>query len=396
MKTSLHNGVKSLFSAVRPWTATLHHLVSRLAHREPEPVMFVNLRTELRATDTHITTCENVIVSEINANLKKRMSGQWKAPDDDIFALHTGYVTEAIQIGLPLMPVFLWEGRIAHHVKDAEDKLGSRIHKGAPLYNTFLCLLVAGNLDKAFQYLFVASEENFLDGRSQQFDLVLGDDGLSEQTVIKPVFTQLIAAWGNDIQSITATNLDEASFKSLIKWLGQRPTDGVQALLALHRLRKCDATKDDQFTQHLRMMALSDLVVVFESSLRRWQQGVNGELHERVTALLGPNVVALSSFEALHNKYTTAFATRALRAQPAAVNWLILQAWSDFQQANSNAARCGIATYLGLRLRNSLMHVLEDQISLYGNKSDLLRCAGIALSLLQVSKLGDEGAIAGL
>jgi hypothetical protein len=42
------------------------------------------------------------------------------------------------------------------------------------------------------------------------------------------------------------------------------------------------------------------------------------------------------------------------------------------------------------------MHVFEDQISLYQSKADILRFAGLALALLQASKLAEENKIAGL
>jgi hypothetical protein len=74
----------------------------------------------------------------------------------------------------------------------------------------------------------------------------------------------------------------------------------------------------------------------------------------------------------------------------------VSSAWAALNAATTNAERCGIATYLGLGLRNSLMHVMEEQIDLCTNLNDLMRCAGIAFTLLQVSKMGNEGGIAAL
>jgi hypothetical protein len=202
--------------------------------------------------------------------------------------------------------------------------------------------------------------------------------------------------WSSEFISITGVNASEENIVELVRWLGSRSTDAIQALLALHRLGRLRRSNADHYAQHLRMRCLSDLILVFESSLRRWQTGVVGELHERATDLLSPNVAARSALDVFQAARIAQYPTRAQRSTPQSVNWLVSNAWAALNAATTNAERCGIATYLAYGLRNSLMHVMEEQIDLYTNLNDLTRYAGIAFTLLQVSKFGSEGGIAAL
>lgn len=358
----------------------------------------IDIEKEVKAVEARLLDCEEAILSKTIENLKARCSGSWAFSDDDIFEAHTAYVSAAaIEYGLPFRPVLLWELGIKPAVAKAEAEmgLGRRVHKGAPLYNSFLCLLLAGDIDRAFEYLHSASNENFLLGRSPQFALALGDDDFSRQTVIRPIYLEPILRWSPEILLITGINASEDNVLELLRWLGSRPTDAIQALLTLHRLRRLRDFNSDCYAQHLRMRCLGDLLLIFESSLRRWQIGVSGDLYDRARALLAPNVVARDAFTAFHDRRNQ-IVPSARRSTPQAVDWLVSDAFVRLSAAKSNAERCGIAIYLGYGLRNSLMHVMEDQINLYSNPSDLMRCAGVAFTLLQVSKIGSEGKIAAL
>ena len=268
-----------------------------------DPPKTLDLAAEIKAVNTRLALCENAIALDIRAKLESRKAGTWEGADDNIFAAHTAYVRLTACPPLACLPASLWEGVIEPMVKQTEAAITSRIHKGAPLYNTFLCLLIAGDLDKAFQYLHTASWENHLDGRNPESALAFGDHGFSQGTVIHPIYVDPIASWQQDFQSITGITLDEAGLVELIRWLGRRPSDAIQTLLALHRLRRLGTTKDDRYTQHLRIRCLADLILVFESSLRRWQPAtLVGELGARVSALLAANPTAPGAHNALRTK----------------------------------------------------------------------------------------------
>jgi hypothetical protein len=151
---------------------------------------------------------------------------------------------------------------------------------------------------------------------------------------------------------------------------------------------------------------LADLLLIVESSLRGWQTGAayqGKQLYARLQSMLSPGAVSKSAFGKCEAGYGTQFTvvppatTPALTKEtPAEVNWIIQDNVTRFTSAASIAERAGVSCHLIARLRNSLMHVIDSSISLYTDDAMFSKIAALILSVVRLSKSGDEGTIPAL
>jgi hypothetical protein len=58
--------------------------------------------------------------------------------------------------------------------------------------------------------------------------------------------------------------------------------------------------------------------------------------------------------------------------------------------------RAGIACYLTYKLRNNLLHVIDDSVNLYADREKLLAAAGLIFSAVRVSMHGERGTLAAI
>ena len=114
----------------------------------------------LDLTHTALRGVEAQIVDGVIANLEEKVAGTWTGTDDALFAPLTAFVTPAWKLQWAHRAIRIWLVELVPHVESAERRLGKRIHKGAPLYNTGLCFFVAGDLARAAQYIEAAAEED--------------------------------------------------------------------------------------------------------------------------------------------------------------------------------------------------------------------------------------------
>jgi len=110
------------------------------------------------------------------------------------------------------------------------------------------------------------------------------------------------------------------------------------------------------------VQALADLVLVVESTMRRWQVGVNQQLAGRMEHMLGVNAIARRAFDAAHHAFVAQYPNQPDREEAAAVNWAIDNCLGRFAAARTVAERAGISCYLTVRLRNSLSHVIDHTV----------------------------------
>ncbi|HOW66028.1 MAG TPA: hypothetical protein P5186_22230 [Candidatus Paceibacterota bacterium] len=256
-------------------------------------------------------------------------------------------------------------------------------------------LFVAGDFDRAFQYFTAAGIEDELSGRGSRYLVSTGDNPLAERAIIRPLVQKLILNWQGDYKSIAFVDLDQSELKILFNWLVQRAPDAFQTVTALHRLRLLTGGLDNEAARYQMVRALSDIVLAIESSLRRWQVGVDGQLFDRTDTLLRINPVSHSSFTSFNNDFINAW-TKPQRETGSAVNWVISEALTRLAARPTVAERIGIAAYLAVRLRNSLMHVNEEILDVHNNPQLCLRVAGIAFAVLRVSKHGNENTLCAL
>lgn len=360
----------------------------------------------------NLNSLEAQVVRDLKFNLVQRIVGLWHLPDDDLFASHTSYASQCWQIGLPERASRLWEEVLTKEVESAEAVLGrqvppDRIHKGAPLYNAGLGYLLAGNLDRAVALISSAGAEEAKRGTGQGCDLLLGSHELTEKSVLTPIVGWIISTgWDKDFVAITSRQFDMAELKSLLGWLGQKVENAIQLIACLWRLRLMASYPLNEATRHLRVQGYADLLLIVESSLRTWQTSptLNGkQLYNRLENMLGANQRALTAFKSAEARFAAQFPKDPVtkkdhpdKETAIAVNWVIGDTLSLITNATSPAERAGYACHLAARLRNSLMHVIDGSVDLYGKDVEFNRVAGITLSVIRLSQSGHDGSITGL
>jgi hypothetical protein len=93
------------------------------------------------------------------------------------------------------------------------------------------------------------------------FPVLLGNHPLSRRFLIAPVVAELAPGWTVRYHELTNRNLDEAELIALVMQAARRPTDGIQLLLALHRLRKASGAVQNDWTRYLRTRSLAEMLV---------------------------------------------------------------------------------------------------------------------------------------
>jgi hypothetical protein len=332
-----------------------------------------------------LTALEDDVVAQVQANLIQCETGNWIQDDDVIFGPYAGFVRIAQALGTGPRAAPLWEGRIEPLVGPVEQILGRNLHKGAPLFNTGLACFVSGNLDQAAQYIDAAGEEDERRGVGDARDLIRGT-GFSEQLLVQPLHTWVNANLAADYQSATGRSLTIGEFKDLLAGLSANPAETILALFALWRLIKQDPGPQTYSAGFHRLRAYADLLVAFESGLRSWQGSVGGQLHKRAEALTDLHAPMRAEFDAIHISYNGKD-----RELTASVNQLIDDEISRFDAAGGTTARIVTAVYASYRMRNSVMHVLDDQLSVFSNRAKLQRLVGFALIALFASWQGRTG-----
>lgn len=360
---------------------------------------------------SRLATIEAQVLQDIKLNLLQKVTGVWPQADDDLFRAHTTYSVECWKAGLSDLASRFWEQSLSAEVAAAEVALSkqnppSRIHKGAPLYNSGFGYLLAGNLDKAVALISEAGLEESKRSSSSSHGLLLGNHELTERAIIVPLVKWIEAStWKNEISTITSVNFDLAEAKSLINWLSRRAENAIQLIVTHLRLKLLETYPRNDAVRHIRVQTLADMLLIVESSLRSWQavtlQGQ--QLYGRLENMLSANSTSLAAFKAAELRFAARFPKDPTTnlAHPdketsVAVNWVIGDTLTKLASATSVAERAGVGCHMVARLRNSLMHVIDGSIDLYAKDAEFDRVAGITFSTVRLSKAGDEGTISTL
>jgi hypothetical protein len=190
----------------------------------------------------------------------------------------------------------VWTNELEPLVKAREAQIGKPIHKGAALHNTGLLFFADGDCDSALAYLAEAGKEDERAGRRKWHDVLTGLHPLTQTVLTQPLERDLFPTWAAGYFRITGRSLDSAELTDLLKSLADRPTDAIQAITALHRIRRSLNGPQNGGTSVVRVRAVADLLHLIESRLRGFQTGVKGQLHAHLTELLTNNVTAQAAF----------------------------------------------------------------------------------------------------
>ena len=262
-----------------------------------------------------------------------------------------------------------------------------RIHKGAPLFNVSVCHFKNGDLENGFKFLTETGNEDVANGSSDGLAVRLGDHPLSRQILIEPVVSAFAAPRSKHYLAITGCTLDELELRDLIKYAAQRPMDAIQLVAALQRFLKAKSSPQNDWTRYARIRALADLVIVVESTLRRKQRPCDGELCDQLTELLKGQSAYLSIFGTFNTDFGKVYPKNSPKKKTAeAVDWCVQKTITFLNSGAPREKNGGAACFLTLRLRNSLLHVLEDQVNIFADEAKCTEVFGIALATLRLAK----------
>lgn len=286
---------------------------------------------------------------------------------------------------MSLRAVDLWF-KVEELVEGVEAKTGQSIHKGAPLYNVGLAFLMAGDFARATQFIAAAGHENEL-SKGEPALLHTGR-GNSEDALLRPLYRWIEATFGADYRAATGRPLDAAEVKTLVvDFLGQRPEEALMIISSLWRFAPPTVGPQNAAAQLQRVRAYGDLLVTYESSLRRWQGTGGGELRMRSESLLNASKAAAQAFDSRVKADPRASAFE----NPAVVNQSVRDALAAFDASSSVAEKLGLATYISYRMRNALMHALDARLEISTDLPLLERTFGLGLASLRASKFGEDG-----
>ncbi len=250
-----------------------------------------------------------------------------------------------------------------------------------------VCHFKNGDLENGFKFLTETGNEDVANGSSDGLAVRLGDHPLSRQILIEPVVSAFAAPRSKHYLAITGCTLDELELRDLIKYAAQRPMDAIQLVAALQRFLKAKSSPQNDWTRYARIRALADLVIVVESTLRRKQRPCDGELCDQLTELLKGQSAYLSIFGTFNTDFGKVYPKNSPKKKTAeAVDWCVQKTITFLNSGAPREKNGGAACFLTLRLRNSLLHVLEDQVNIFADEAKCTEVFGIALATLRLAK----------
>ena len=283
-------------------------------------------------------------------------------------------------------------------VEAAEKRIGKEIHKGAPLYNTGLSLFLDGDFDGAYYFINRAAREDERIGRNSYPGILVGDHELSKQIILDPLVRDLCPIWQADYAASIGTTLDAAELKSVLMWLAKRPSDAFTVVAALHRLQRLLKREPNDAVRLSTVRATADLLIAMESSLRRMQgpgNRVGEQLGKRLPPVIALNPRADSSFVSLRKWWNATYDNAQMESE-IGVNGLLAEAIQRFTAAANPAERAGIVAFTTFRLRNSVLHVNEENLTIFKDHALGLRMAGWAFMACRVVKHAEDASFATL
>ena len=340
-------------------------------------------------------------LAEVTGNLRRKVDENAFPHEDAIFAPFTTLVQFALDHRLYALATDCWpaldaaltatEGRL----QVARANPAARVHKGSPYFNLAACHFAAGDLENGFRFLAMTGDEHARAGGST-FPVLLGDHELSRQFLIAPLVAELLPGWAVRYYEITGHTLDEAELAAVIKQAARRPTDGIQLLLSLHHLRKAQGGAQNDWTRYLRTRSLAEMLVALESMLRRIQAPFSGELQNQFDRLFAGLPDYFQAFGTFHTDFRAVFDPLGgpdTKRTPAAVDWTVNEVPVRLAVAPHRKAKAGLACYVAVRLRNTLLHVLESNLQIYHDEAKCLDVFGVCLAAFRIAMDGEDGVL---
>ncbi len=342
-----------------------------------------------------IECLEEQVAGLVAENLLMWSTGAFQGSDDDIFQPFNWYVVFCCDRLIPQRSVALWLGQLAQKTRETEVAAGRRIHKGAPIFNVGLAFFAAGDFERAVTFIAEAGIEDEASGRGPAHCVLVGANELSSKILVDPLCAWLASAnvWGTAYGELTGIALSKSEYISVLDWASRRLTDALQIVVSLQRFAALQVIPDNTASRHLRMQALGDLVLVLESSMRRWQNQVQGQLDQRMCAMLAYNPAAAAAYESTRVRFSAQFPGQMENVT--ALNWLIDDCLRDDWGWHSRRAnRHRVLSYCQAKEQSA--HVIDDALNLYNDTAKQLAVSAVVFSVIRVSKFAEEGTLPAL
>ncbi|MFH1690258.1 MAG: hypothetical protein ABIE42_08475 [Candidatus Eisenbacteria bacterium] len=359
-------------------------IVTRRTRRGLDPVPM--LEAHLVGAERRMQRLGMELCGLVACNLKQLEAKRWRNNDDSLFAPHTALVDVAIDHHEFLtLPIMIWTECLHQLTAESEQRIGRRIHKGAPLYNVGLCHFKVGDLVQAAQYIDAAGDEDELSGRTPGRALITGQ-GIAKRLLMDDLLPILQRENGSDYRAALGAQLTDAEFVGLVEHLSQRASDAILMLFGFWRARSLELGPDSHAAKLQRVRALADLLVSFESNLTHWQGGGGGTLRPKLNKMIQLNKALASAFNSIEKQYSG-----SKWDQASTLNYLVKTELARFGSATRRVDASASALYVTYRLRNSMMHVVEEQLDLMSDRAALRRVMGFALISIALSWRAAQG-----
>jgi tetratricopeptide (TPR) repeat protein len=364
------------------------------------PVCAIDLHSGNRESNLEL------VANRTHENLLEKLDGTWKHSDDEVFGELFEFVEHCLANGLPQDAIELWNRNISFMANDVKSKLttrGERFHIGSPLYNIGLCYFNLGDFDSALRYIAQAGIEDEQDGRGPRHHILVGKHVLSDQIIIDPfvAWAEAHAACVDTYQGGCGEPLEYDQLANLMDQMLSNPENAIQFVASLHRIVRSYEPPENHASRHARIRALADMAHLVESTMRAWQTKCDGvTLLGRFERLFDGHTDTRISYDQAHARFCLQFPNDQKtkekhpdRESVVGINWAIQDGLSQIDASSSLKVRIGIAAYLVVRLRNSLMHYNDAALCLYSNNCAFERALGIVLAATRIVQLAESGVL---
>lgn len=318
----------------------------------------------------HFEEIEKDVINSVISNLKLLEQGQWKKSDDELFTPFTMYMMNMREIGMSLRPILTLDSLDAQ-IASTESIIGRTIHKGAYFYNTGLCYFLSFDFTHFLHYLNEAGVEDVKNNGSNK-ETIFVNHSLSKQVLIEPW-----QAWFSNIENdlfktITKNDLTTDIIIKLVKFLANDPNKLESVLLfykAIYMISASQVGPDNTASSLDRVRALADLVLVYENTLNNLSSlsSIKGQLFAKSEEYLKTVSNALKDkFLHLNNHTYAKNLTSDLNQR---LDNILTTETPALKSKTNRDEIISSTFFISYSLRNNLMHILENSVSVYSDKN---------------------------
>jgi hypothetical protein len=125
------------------------------------------------------------------------------------------------------------------------------------------------------------------------------------------------------------------------------------------------------------------MALCIESCLRKHDPTSSGQLYERLKTHLGKIGHGLTTFNQTHDSFNARF-SKEDRDTAIAINWITVELLRGIEASRSSEESLGMSAYLVLKMRNSLLHVVDKDVLFFDDEQACCKLSGVCNGVLRV------------